>query len=354
MKAIKTSGKRLNESNKDVRQEAKRDDVSDMNVSDRGRFGRGSIMKRKWYKLGAVVIMIVLTALSAILWPAKGVSKELRNVTCADDLAGAKIGGVKSYMGAEASKIYFQSLLGRDVSGYREYDSFEDAVEGLREGEVDGIWACDVTAGYASKKYGLKILDSKDMSATANLAAPRFSFAFAMADTPENKLLKEKLDTGLTEIIKDGTVRNLVNDYVTKASEIGKFYEEDMWSRGDRFRSNNEISGSINIGITGATPPLDYIDEYGRPCGFCVAFLDELACELCTDINIEILDTDTAFTQLMSGRVDALLTGAASGNTTQEQKKFLTSIGYLEMYNYKFLVREPVTDEQGTDEPVTD
>ena len=70
-----------------------------------------------------------------------------------------------------------------------------------------------------------------------------------------------------------------------------------------------------------------------------MALLDEIACRLCTDINIRILDTETAYSQVMAGKVDALFAVASSGNTTQEDKKFLTTTGYLDMYNYKFLVR---------------
>ncbi len=297
-------------------------------------------MKKKWYKFGAVVFLLLLTLVSAVIWKTGDGQKDLKTVKSADDLTGSRIGGVRSYMGPEASEIYFRSILGRDISSYREYDSFEDAVEGLKGGEVDAIWACDTTAEYAVKNYGdLEILDSSDMSATAQLSKPRFSFALAVPDDKESEETCKRLSEAIDKIRTDGTLGRLVNDYVKNAVSTDPFYEEDMWSRTDRFRFTHEMSGSIDIGITGSAPPVEMIDGEGKPCGFCVALLDEIACRLCTDINIRILDTETAYSQVMAGKVDALFAVASSGNTTQEDKKFLTTTGYLDMYNYKFLVR---------------
>ena len=127
-------------------------------------------MKIKWYKIGAVVFMLGLTLTSALLFKTDSTGKKMRVVKTAADLSGARVGGVKSYMGPEASGIYFESLIGSDISAYREYDTFDDAVAGLKAGEVDAIWACDVTADYAVRRYeGLEILSSEGMAATANL-----------------------------------------------------------------------------------------------------------------------------------------------------------------------------------------
>gem|GEM_PF-1643623 len=301
---------------------------------------KGKKMKTKWYKVGAVAFMLIVSMVSAIIWTADTAQKDLKNVKCADDLTGAKVGGVKSYMGPEASAIYFRSIIGRDISSYREYDSFEDAVVGLKEGEVDAVWACDVTADYAVKRYeGLSMLDNSEMAATANLNEERFKFALTMPDNEEGKELKKKLDEALSSVQNDGMLDVLKNDYIRNASDIDPFYEEEMWSINDRFRSSHEMKGTITVGVTGGAPPVELIDENGKPYGFCVALIDEIACRLCTDIDIKVLDPETAYSQLMAGRVDALFAGAETGNTTQEEKKFLTTTGYQAMRNYKFLVR---------------
>ena len=306
-------------------------------------------MKRKYYKVGAVIFMLVLAMISALLWPAKDAPNELRTVTCADDLTGSRIGGVKSYMGPEASKIYFQSLLGRDISAYREYDSFDDAVNALQKGEVDAIWACDVTAEYAIRAYeGLTLLNNSELSATANLVQPRFSFAFGMPDNKESAEKIKKINEAVEQVNKEGKLNVLINDYINNARNATMFHEENMWSRSERYLSTHDVKGSLDIGITGAAPPVELIDSNGEPSGFCVAFLDEIACKLGTDINIKIIDTETAYSELMAGKVDALLAVAASGNTTQEEKKIITSVGYLDMHNYRFLIRnaqKPAVEE---------
>ncbi|MCR5520824.1 MAG: transporter substrate-binding domain-containing protein [Lachnospiraceae bacterium] len=301
------------------------------------------MMKTKWYKVGAVVFVLALSLISALLRTADDGQTQLRTVTCADDLEGSRIGGIKSYMGPEASKIYFQSLLGREISAYLEYDSFDDAVKGLKKGEVDAVWACDVTADYAVEKYaGIGILDSSELSATSNLAQPRFSFSIGMPAGKETDETLKKLNAALDQIRLEGKLSVLINDYI---KNMGSFGEEDMWSRNERFRKNHEMKGSLDIGITGAAPPVETVDGNGEPDGFCVALLDELACKLGTDINIKVLDSETAYSELMSGRVDALFAVAASGNTTQEEKKLKTTIGFFDMFNYRFLIRSAVGTE---------
>ncbi len=297
-------------------------------------------MKIKWYKIGAIIFVTVLAVISAVFPGADDAGNEMREVKTAADLSGAKVGGVKSYMGPDASKIYFESLLGVDIAAYREYDTFGDAVAGLKAGEVDSIWACDVTADYAVRKYeGLEILGNEGMAATTRLGRPRFSFAFMMPDNEDGKETREILNKALEDLSLTGTLSRLTTDYITSASGGVSFSEDDMWSRTDKFRANHEISGTIDIGITGGAPPIEVIDEEGDPNGFCVALLDEIACSLCTDVNIRILDAETAYSELLAGKVDALLAGAESSNTTQEEKKFITTTGYRDMFNYKFLVR---------------
>ncbi|MCR5828986.1 MAG: transporter substrate-binding domain-containing protein [Lachnospiraceae bacterium] len=304
-------------------------------------------MKKKWYKVGAVAAMLIITLVSSVIWTADKDRSDLKVVKCADDLTGAKVGGVKSYMGPEASAVYFQSIIGRDISSYKEYDSFEDAVEGLKEGEIDALWGCDVTADYAVKRYeDLAILDSSDMAATANLKEPRFEFAFAMPDNDDGEKMQKTLSGVIESMTVDGTITILANDYIKNAAYVDPFYPKNMWSRTDRFRSGHEMDGKITIGVTGSAPPLELIDEDGKPYGFCVALADEMSCRLCTDVEIEVLDTETAFSQLMAGRVDALFAGAKSGNTTQEDKKFLTTCGYYTMRNYRFIVRSAQEDAE--------
>lgn len=295
---------------------------------------------KKLYKIGAVILATVTLLICTGL--GVGVPADTYEpivVTCADDLSGQVLGGVSTRMPVDSSKIYFESLTGRKLSGVTAYSSLDEAVAALKTGDCAAVWATDVSAQFLTQKYsGLSILSRKDMAATAQLSKPRFSFCMALRDDKEGKSLRTRLNTAMQEMNSDGTGSLLTREYITKAADADRFYEDEMWHRNERFRKNHEMSGSLTIGITGAVPPLELIDEEGKPYGFCVAYIDELACRLLTDIDIEILDNETAFSSLMSGRVDALFTYGTAKSTTETPVNYITTEGYYTMSNYEFLV----------------
>jgi len=300
-------------------------------------------MKKKNYKYISVFVFILLTAASVITASKtdRAGGEGLPAIETAGDLAGRKLGGVKTRMGSEAAGIYFESMLGQDIYSYREYDDFETATQGLLNGDVDALWATDVTAEYAvSVNDGLKILDSSQLAATANLPAPRFYFAMSLRSDKESRNLCDLLSRTIDGMNSDGTCGSLASDYITHADIMEPYREEDMWSRSDRYKSLHEVKDTITVGITGDVPPVEMIDENGEPYGYCIAFLDEVACRLDRKVVPVVLDPATAYSSLMAGRVDALFTGATANNTTQETREYITTTGFLKMSNYKFLIRD--------------
>ena len=76
-----------------------------------------------------------------------------------------------------------------------------------------------------------------------------------------------------------------------------------MISQTEEYKRTHQQIGTIRVGITGAVPPLELIDEKGEPYGFCAAFMDEIACRLGCCVEFEILDNETAFTGLIGQEI---------------------------------------------------
>ena len=134
----------------------------------------------------------------------------------------------------------------------------------------------------------------------------------------------------------DGTLDSIIDRYVTGAevfeTEEGKknrFYPDMM-----KKASGN---GTVTVGISGAVPPLELLDEDGDPYGFCVAMMEEVGLRTGKKVKFVRLDNETAFTQLLSGRVDVIFSYGTGRITTEYKQKFIVTDGYLDMQRYEML-----------------
>ena len=94
---------------------------------------------------------------------------------------------------------------------------------------------------------------------------------------------------------------------------------------------------TLYVGVTGNIPPLDSIDEMGNPYGFSVALMDEISLLLDRGVKFVVIDSETMFTQLMSGRVDMIFCYGTSTNHSTEVPAYIMTEGYYSMKNYSFI-----------------
>lgn len=256
----------------------------------------------------------------------------------ADDLSGRTLGGVRGRMPANSSKIFFESLLGRKLGNYKDYGSIEEALYALKTGRVKAIWAADATADYLLKTDDtLARIDTSDMASIQNMDEARFEFGMAAADTPEGRELADMMNSALGYLKEGGILDGLIATYIDNADTQEPFTEKDMVINGKAHRAYYYASKPITVGITGAVPPVELIDAAGKPYGFCVALMDEIGQVLQRGIEFEVLDGETAFTDLMSGRVDLIFCYGAGRITTEGAKNWCMTEGYLDMNRYDFL-----------------
>ena len=86
-----------------------------------------------------------------------------------------------------------------------EYQTGNDAVAALSSGKVDAVIIDNEPAkSYVEASNGLKILDTEYVTED-------YAICFAKG----NKELKEKVDKALSELIADGTVKGIIDKYIT-------------------------------------------------------------------------------------------------------------------------------------------
>lgn len=255
------------------------------------------------------------------------------------DISGVKtLGGIESAMPENSALVFFGSTMGKTLAGYKAYKNMDALLFALKSGEVDAIWACDVTADFLlTKDTGLKKLNISGMSDIQKTKDARFEFGMALKDTEGSKKLGDDIDTVLSAMKSDGSLNEIIQKYIYSAwdfeTDEGKekrFYASDMRSSSGK--------NTIYVGITGAVPPLNMLDEDGKPYGFCVALMDEIGMRLGRGIEFVILDNETAFTSLMKGKVDLIFSYGTGMITTENKKNYIMTDGYYPMSRYEFLI----------------
>ena len=308
--------------------------------------------KEKWFTILICFILLILCA-SVGAFKKKEVKTGISTVS---ELSGKALGGVESRMPDNSAKIFFESMLGVKLSRYSSYKNNDEALYALKTGKVAAVWATDVTADYLVKaedakasgtdeKKGqgtdgrrLKIVDDAGTASIMELPEGRFEFGFAVKTGKKGQELVESLNTAIKTLKTDGRLDGLVESYIYEAENAQKFTEKDMLISSAAYKQAYAKGGTLTVGITGAVPPIELLDEDGDPYGFCVAFMDEIGQQLGKNVEFAVLDNETVFSSLMSGRIDAVFCYGTSGQiTTEGTKNWIMSDGYLACKGYKIL-----------------
>ena len=283
--------------------------------------------KDKWLTILVCFVLLILCAGGGAFR-----KKEVKTgISAAAELKGKALGGVEGRMPGNSAKIFFESMLGVKLSGYNAYKNMDEALYALRTGKAAAIWAADVTVDYLQKwNPDCYPLDTSGTASIMELPEGRFDFGLAAKNDKKGKELVESLNTAIGAMKKDGMLAALTEQYIYRDENSDKFTEKDM--------ANKSKKNVLRVGITGAVQPVELIDTNGKPYGFCVAFMDEIGQRLERKVEFVVLDNETIFTSLMSGRIDAVFCYGTPGKiTTEGTLKWVTTDGYLQCRGYKLL-----------------
>ncbi len=172
-------------------------------------------------------------------------------------------------------------------------DTLNEALMAVKSEKATGFMTTEATALYVAAR------DSELEGFSHTEMHPEFPHpTLHIVALPSSAELMDKINTAIAAMKEDGTMDKLYADYVTSVIESGE--------PADAIELPEfEGAESITIGISGDLPPMDYVNADGKPVGFNVAVIAEIANRLKINIKTEIVASGTRFMALESKRIDA-------------------------------------------------
>ena len=205
-----------------------------------------------------------------------------------------------------------------DEFGIVYYDTLDAMLMGLYAGDVGSIEIYQSVARFlCATNQDLMILGKFDLDKETNTFAELAlsgilsnDFAFLMME--ENSELCEEFNSAITAMKADGTLEKLVAEQIDGLVDGGEITPVTM----------PVIDGAetVKIAVTGALPPMDFVDADGTPAGFNTAVLAEISRRINKNIELLVVDSIGRAAALASGTVDAVFwtrTNSAANNVAE-------------------------------------
>lgn len=187
------------------------------------------------------------------------------------------------------------------------YKKGTDAVQSLKQGKIDCVVIDSQPAqAFVEKNNDLKILDAEYADED-----------YAIAISKENTELKEKINAALADLKEDGTMEQILDNYIGDDTKGTCPYE----SPADVERSN----GKLVMGTNAAFEPYEYFKE-GKIVGIDAEMAQAVADKLGMELEIVDMDFDSIINAVQSGKVDI---GVAGMSVTEER---LQNIDFTDSY----------------------
>lgn len=250
------------------------------------------------------LVTAALAVVMVISLAACGGKKSPNTVFSKDDLVEKKIGVQLGTTGD-----IFATGLEEDGSKctVERYNKGNDAVMSLKQGKLDCVMIDEQPAkAYISGNSDLMILDE-----------PYDLEEYAMCISKDNTQLKEKINQALAEIKEDGTLDNIIKNYIGDDTKGKTPYE----SPSDVDRSN----GTITMGTNADFPPYEFY-EGQKVVGIDADMMQAIADRLGMELKIEDMKFDAIITAVQTGKADV----GASGMTMTEER--LKNIDFTDTY----------------------
>lgn len=168
------------------------------------------------------------------------------------------------------------------------FTNLNSMVMALQSGQIDEISTYQPVAKYLSARNPeIETLDGHTLE---------FIDAFCFALRADDTELKTAVDNAIVEMRNDGTLDNLIKQYITDATGATDPPAVAF--------NNFEGAPIIKVAVTGDLPPLDLISADGTPAGFNTAVLAELGKRLQRNVNLIQVDSAARAAALTSGQAD--------------------------------------------------
>ena len=166
------------------------------------------------------------------------------------------------------------------------YSNISSALLDLRAGKLKGLVLEGAVADYVVHR-------NPDFAVQKDYRVVDFS----MITMEKNQEVYEILNSAIVAMKADGTLDRLVEN------ELQAYIESDPEPV---VLPKFGFGRTIKIGVTGDLPPMDYVAANGKPAGFNMALLAEIASRAQVNIEVVHIETGARPMALSSGKVDAV------------------------------------------------
>ena len=168
------------------------------------------------------------------------------------------------------------------------FNSLKEMQSGLDSGMINSFITYKNVANYiVAQNPSFEIVDSENFDFTE-------IFCFALRES--DKDLFRMVDKAVVEMDDDGTLKELVKNYITDVKDEKNVSAVEI--------QNIAGASTIKVAVTGDLPPIDLIDEEGKATGFNTAILAEISKRIGRNIELVHINSGERAAALTSGRVD--------------------------------------------------
>ena len=170
------------------------------------------------------------------------------------------------------------------------FDNMNSMIAGLEAGQIDTISTYRSVADY--------LVAQNDSFEIVSDRVPKVSDSFCCALRKEDTALKKELDGAILKLTADGTLKNLVETYITEIDYNKPLPAVDM--------PHFDGADTIKIAVTGDLPPLDLVTADGKPTGFNTAMLAAVSQLVGKNFELVQVDSGARAAALTSKQVDVV------------------------------------------------
>jgi len=195
--------------------------------------------------------------------------------------------------------------------------TFSDSISGclalLKSGRADFIMTLDVTANYIARKNPeLKsVVCNEDRDIVMILRS-------------SDEKLRDSLNSAIKKLRSNGRIGELEKKWIAAVLDDGKAETVNI--------EKTPGAETVYVGVSGDIPPLDYIAADGKPAGFNMAFLAEIAKTAGVNIEVVSLDSQARFAALESKKIDVFFWTTLLADKTASPQAFDKKIVFSEAY----------------------
>ncbi|HOD39063.1 MAG TPA: transporter substrate-binding domain-containing protein [Candidatus Wallbacteria bacterium] len=190
-----------------------------------------------------------------------------------------------SRVSEENAKVMAKKYFSCDVEKVLYVESISDCLAMIKSGRADFMFTSDILANY---------MIQRNPELKSNVLDKNLCIVMGLRNSDVK--LRDSINSAITKIKESGKYDQL---YKTWIKDLPVDSEPSLTTM-----EKNADSETVYVGVTGAMPPLDYIAADGKPAGFSIAFLSEVAKMIGKNIEVVVVESQARYAALEAEKID--------------------------------------------------